>query len=150
MSKDVSIQDIKDCLDGLYRFDVLTPGRNREHVYARKVFINLAYKAGFRLVELERFCENKFNHDVFIFHIKNFSCIKDIDIFNFNRAIDDLGLDLEIEKIFHINYFLNREPIMKLFRRISKLSIRELNKLDKNVVSPYLNELETFKKQTNG
>ena len=133
-----TIQEIKDSLDSMYGFDILTPSRLRKYAYARKIFTTLLSNYGHTNEAITS--EIGIKHHLIIYNRNTIDTIAKIDMTYYNKCIDELSLD--IKKITSLKS-LSANPIADdIHEQLQKLSRKDLLYFRNQVFKPFVNELK--------
>jgi hypothetical protein len=137
----MKLEDLKIVLDELYGFDICKKSRKRKFVYARKVFVKLAYGYGYTWEDMKEVIG--MTHDLCIFHHNSFTSVKPIDLDKYNAAIT--YFDLPMDKISSMSWYINGEKLHKIVEKLKVLSVKDLKYFEYSRVDRFLEAIQEEK-----
>ena len=130
----MTLQELKEFLDGSYQMDISKKIRKRKYVYAKKVFIQLAKNYGYNWVNIEDVIGQP--HDLLIYHYNTFSSIFPVDLDAYNSAIKNF--QLPIEEIPSMSWYINGRLVQEIVNKLGSLNQKDLKYFDLNVLDKFL------------
>lgn len=89
----MTLQDLTDRLKEYYKFDIKERIRQREYVYARKVYSKLARETGYTFEEIG--AHIGLRHAAVLYHCRTIYSVNTKDKIIFNRVIKDFSLPIQ-------------------------------------------------------
>jgi len=133
-----TITEIKQCLDSLYGFDVLTKTRLRKFAYARKILTCLLSNYGHTNESITS--QIGIEHHLIIYNHSTIDTIAKIDMVNYNRCIDKL--DLKMRHIVSLNS-LSANPVAdEIHEKLKTLSRKDLVYFKSQIFKPFYKEVK--------
>ncbi len=121
----MDIKQVKQLLDNTYGIDISRNVRDREYVYARRVFSKICKEFGYTYKEIGATIDS--THATIIHHIKNFDTIRDTDFTVYRKLVrilnssKRLNPDKNLSESLDVSYY--EEVINELQETISEQSI---------------------------
>ena len=134
----MGVEELKYVLDQLYGFDIARKTKTREVVYAKRVFVNLAFKYGHKVKHICK--EVNLNHSGMKHHRDNFGSINPIDLNHYNKCVEYFRLPMET--IPSINSINGDYRLLEALDDISALNTKDLKYFREKVLKPFLSKLK--------
>ncbi|MFT5875741.1 MAG: hypothetical protein ACI8WT_004737 [Clostridium sp.] len=133
----MTLEELKFFLDKMYGFDLSIKTKKREKVYAKRVFINLAYNYGYEVQDIHPLM--KLKHPVIKHHRSNFGTIMPIDLDMYNKCID--YFDLPMDKIPNVISISGDPRFSKIILKLKELNRADLKYFDEKWISVFIEKL---------
>ena len=134
----MTLEDLSRVTVEMYGFKLDERNRNRDVVYARKVFVKLAKDYGYRWHDIKPFIGS--NHDLCIYHYDTFSTITPKDLDKYNILIEYFNLPME--KIPSMQWYIAGKDVMTIMKKLKKLSRKDLAYFKENTLEGFLKSLK--------
>lgn len=132
-----SISKITETLNKLYGFNVMTKSRARRFAYGRKVLTCLLSNHGHTNGSIKS--ELGIPHHQIIYNHTTMCVLNKIDMFNYNRCIDEL--DLKLKKILTLSSLSSNPVAEDMFEQMKTLSRKDLMHFKSQIFDPYYSEV---------
>lgn len=136
---------IKSKIDDLYGFDVLIKRRYRKYAFAKKVLTTMLLNYGYKITDIVQLF--KISHDRVLYNKKTMSTINKIDVFVYNKTIEELDLDLE--KILTVKSLSENPVVDEIAYKMKSMTRKDLNYFKSNVFEPFLEKIKFEEKIKN-